>query len=49
MELLRHYLINYKQFVTYGNCDSDQRNIITGVQHDSILGPLLFSIHINRV
>ena len=36
--------ISCQQFVTSDTCDSDSRNIITGVPHCSVIGPLHFAM-----
>ena len=47
LRLLTDYLTNRKQYVVFNNHCSDITDIINGVPQGSILGPLLFSIHIN--
>ena len=47
LRLLTDYLTNRKQYVVFNNHCSDITNIVNGVPQGSILGPLLFSIHIN--
>ena len=47
LRLLTNYLANRKQYVVFNNHLSDITDIINGVPQGSILGPLLFSIHIN--
>ena len=47
LQLLISYLSNRKQFVQYGDTLSQKTDILMGVPHGSILGPLLFIIYIN--
>ena len=46
-KLLRNYLTDRKQFVSFENFNSDLLSIETGVPQGSILGPLLFLMYIN--
>ena len=46
LQLLLSYLSNRKQFVQYGDILSQKTDILMGVPHGSILGPLLFIIYI---
>ena len=47
LRLLTDYLTNRKQYVVFNNHCSDITDIVNGVPQGSILGPLLFRIHIN--
>ncbi len=46
---LESYLSNRKQYVEIDDSDSAMLNLITGVSHGSILGPLLFIIYMNDI
>ena len=47
LKSLTSYMLNRKQYVKYKSYQSDIVDISTGVPQGSILGPLLFSIHLN--
>lgn len=47
LELIKSYLSNRQQYTSLGDTKSNVGNIICGVPQGSILGPLLFLIHIN--
>jgi len=47
LQLLKSYLFDRCQYVTYENCQSEKLNIQTGVPQGSILGPLLFIVYMN--
>ena len=47
LKLMKSYLENRKQHVQFDTCTSDMKSICNGVPQGSILGPLLFFIHIN--
>ena len=49
LQLLRSYLSDRKQYVEFENVKSDSSNIKTGIPQGSILGPLLFVIHVNDI
>ena len=47
--LIENYLSNRKQFVKFGNTQSDLLPSSIGIPQGSILGPLFFSIYINDI
>ena len=49
LQLLRSYLSDRKQYVEFENVISDSSNIKTGIPQGSILGPLLFVLHVNDI
>ena len=44
LELIKSYLTNRQQHVSYKNCESDLLEVKTGIPQGSILGLLFFSI-----
>ena len=49
LQLLVSYLTTRKQFVQHGDLLSQTNDILIGVPHGSIVGPLLFIIYINEM
>ena len=49
LQWFENYLTNRTQYVYYNNCKSDQRDIVCGAPQGSILGPLLFILHVNYI
>jgi len=47
LERFSNYLKNRKQYVEYKNCRSQTQEIVCGVPHGPVLGPLLFIIYTN--
>lgn len=45
--LMKNYLTQRQQYVSWDNCSSGKENISTGIPQGSILGPLLFIIYVN--
>ena len=46
-DLVRSYLENRSQFVTYGGYESDRGEVECGVPQGSVLGPLFFLVYVN--
>ena len=44
---LKNYLSNRKQYISFNSSESEQKEIVCGVPQGSILGPLLFILHVN--
>ena len=47
LKWFQNYLSDRLQFVQYGNSLSESKDVKIGVPQESILGPLLFLLHIN--
>ncbi len=47
LEWFKKYLNDRKQFTLYNGVESERQDLVCGVPHGSVLGPLLFIIYIN--
>ena len=48
-EWFKNYLNNRNQMFFHNNCKSDLKDIVCGIPHGSILGPLLFILYVNDI
>ena len=46
---LKNYLSNRKQYVSFNSSELEQKDIVCGVPQGSIMGPLLFILHVNDI
>ena len=49
LSVLKQFLSNKSQFVLVDGCCSKQVNVVSGVPHGSVLGPLLFLLYTSEL